>query len=183
MASGPSIKYLYLQCDCKDCEYGPINGFSPEGFVSRYQEARKVFVARATDIPIPPEIEGDMDGNRLAWEGPLGQYGFFTMTRGKTNRLHKVLATLNGGYETEWVCKHAICTSRYIGRRLWNARHLFVHLKDDPYLANLIKWHKHLAGDSWEEPKKMWLTRHVCVTGWGYYDYGSHLFGQKMERR
>lgn len=178
----PVRKFLYLQCDCEDFTiYGPPKGFSPEGFVSRYVNARKVYVAKVTDFLIPAEMSNNREVGRCAWRNDLGQYGFWTMTKSNPNRVHKVLVTLDGGYATEWVCKHCISVARFIGRRMWNARHLFVHLAGDPRVKKQIKWHKYLAGDDWREPRKMWLTRHVCATGWGHYDYGSRLFGQKGE--
>lgn len=177
----PVQKYLYLQCDCDDSKYGMIRGFTPEAFMGRLTRAQRVYVARTVDIPISSDIVWPTDG-RCVWLGALGQYEILTITKeekGLVDRVHTVLATVDGGLETRWVCKHCISAARFIGRRMWNARHLHVHLAGDPRMAAMLRWHKHLAGGEWVEPKTMWLTRHVCVTGWGNYDYGTSLFKVK----
>lgn len=178
----PAKKYLYLQCDCEDHTiYGPAKGWSVDAFLSRYVKAQQVYVARTTDFLIPVEMSDDRELDRCAWINELGQYEFVTMTRDKEKRSHVVKATVFGGMETEWVCKHCITVARFICRRMWSCRHLFVHLANDPFIKDYLEWHKHLACDDWKEPKRMWLTRHVRVTGWGHYDYKSNLFGQKGE--
>lgn len=160
----PIQKYLYLQCDCEDSEYGPMRGWSPEGFMTRLEKSRYVYVPRERGMSVCLN----------------GQYEIPTLTRDRGGiREHKVLATIGGGMETEWVCKHCIATARYIGRRMWNARHLYVHLPDDPLVIERYGWAKYQAGEL--EVKTMRLTRHVCVTGWGYYDYGSNLFGNQIK--
>lgn len=179
----PVKKYLYLQCDCEDFNLGLTRGQSlQEAFLIRrarsVKRGEEVYVARTTDFLIPPEMSEDREPSRCVWRNELGQYVFLAVTLGRIQRTHKVYATIDGGLETEWVCKHGISVARYVGRRMWNTRHLFVHLANDPYIKDLLKWHEHLAGDSWKEPYKMWLTHYVCMTGWGKYDYKSNLFGQ-----
>lgn len=169
-------KYLYLQCDCIDSIQGPTKGFSPESFIRRLGKSRFIYVARTTDFLLLPEMSADREKGRCAWQNCLGQYEFLTITIDKVSRAHKVLATINGGLETGWVCKHAICVARFIGRRLWNARYLCVHLANDPFITEWLRGHRHFFGDDWKTPHRMWLNHHVCVTGCGHYDYRSQLF-------
>lgn len=169
----PVPKFLYLQCDCEDSEYGPMRGFLPEAFMARLEASRQVRLARPTDMAL--FLETNREEDKCVWCNELGQYEILTLTKDKKGtRKHKVLATIDGGLETEWVCKHCITAARYIGRRMWNVRHLYVHLPDDPLVIKRFAWAKYQAGDELEV-KTMRLTRHVCVTGWGYYNYGSGL--------
>ena len=75
----PVKKYLYLQCDCVDSQYGPAKGWSPEAFLSRYFKAQQVWVARPTDLLIPIAMSKEREIDRCAWMNELGQYEFLTI--------------------------------------------------------------------------------------------------------
>lgn len=169
----PVQKYLYLQCGCEDSEYGPMRGWSAEGFMARMEKSRYVRVARPADLSL--FLKTDREGDKCVWRNDLGQYEIVTVTKDKKgDRLHKVLATIDGGMETAWVCKHAIAAARFIGRRMWNVRHLFVHFPDDPDVIKRWLWARYQAGGALDV-RTMHLTRHVCVSGWGFYEYNSPI--------
>lgn len=142
--------------------------------MARLEKSQYVHVACPTDLSL--FLKTDREWDKCAWLNDLGQYEIVTVTRDdKGNRFHKVLATIDGGLETEWVCKHCIAAARYIGCRMWNVRHLYVHLPEDPYVIKRFRWARYQAAGELEV-KTMRLTRHVCVTGWGHYDYKSNLW-------
>lgn len=162
--------YLYVQCDCENFRFGHSGRFTAEVFDAKLRLSRHVYVAK------DPGHQRGEDG-RYAWKNEIGQYEFVTYTKdGYELRQHHVYATLDGGIETPWVCKHAICVARFIGRRLWNARHLYIHLQGDPHIAKRLRDDKYFTGEDSEEFEVMMLTRHVQMTGWGFYDYRSTLF-------
>jgi len=178
-------EYLYAQCSCADFEYRQNRLYEHADFAKRFEQSRRVHVARHKDFLVPPEMTDERDGRWAVWRDEMNILYAQTVTRDQVSRTNRVSVTLESGAPTEWVCKHILCVARWIARHKWQATHVRTCWRGDEDVRAAVAWSKHQAGDGWVKPKWLQLTQDVFVIAWEFGNknvLGSNLFEQKGER-
>lgn len=172
------VPHLYATCDCEDFEWKQGWFIEQEQFGVRLQKSRQVMVARHTDLMTLPEMGERKDERWCVWYDELNILNLLCVTKGKSNRVHRVQATLDADSDCDWVCKHIVSACRWIARRMWKAEHVFVCWAGDRLVEEAIAWSQHQASGL-IGTKAYRLANDIYVVAWGESRYmrGSVLFG------